>query len=211
MKPNTARKFPTKCGGKRWKCNVRTNDKKKKVWMEDMEGWASGWWLAGVGWLAGARRVRGRVKPSAHVAKARVSPASHGISGVHPYADPHWYDNIYILHIRSGPYTRSPIPHCWLSATSAFDWHYWSRRWHQITFLFAYIRGPVWSLPAHPCDFLNVGRQRWRYFHDRFAVTGDRLSCRVKTRIVFYRGDGMWTVSNCGWLRDNGEYEGKYE
>lgn len=26
------------------------------------------------------------------------------ISHVHPYADPHWYDNIYILHIRFGPY-----------------------------------------------------------------------------------------------------------
>lgn len=40
--------------------------------------------------------------------KARVSPGRESacISGVHPYADPHWYDNIYILHIRSGPYTR---------------------------------------------------------------------------------------------------------
>lgn len=40
--------------------------------------------------------------------KARVSPSRESacISGVHPYADPHWYDNIYILHIRSGPYTR---------------------------------------------------------------------------------------------------------
>lgn len=108
------------------------------------------------GWRAEMGRVRGRVKPSAHVAKARVSPASHGISGMHPYADPHWYDNIYILHIRSGPYTRSPIPHCWLSATSAFDWHYWSRRWHQITFLFAYIRGPVWSRANLP-SYLSHG------------------------------------------------------
>lgn len=83
---------------------------------------------------------------------ARVTKRRSGrvYLGVHPYADPHWYDNIYILHIRSGPYTRSPIPHCWLSATSAFDWHYWSRRWHQITFLFAYIRGPVWAHPACP-------------------------------------------------------------
>lgn len=142
----------------------------------------------GVGWLAGARRVRGRVKPSAHVAKARVSPASHGISGVHPYADPHWYDNIYILHIRSGPYTRSPIPHCWLSATSAFDWHYWSRRWHQITFLFAYIRGPVWSLPAHLCDFLTSAKAIFPR-----SVRGDSrtivLSCKNANRL---KGTGDW-------------------
>lgn len=147
----------TQISNEEWRLNdenamfARAIKKKEKKKKGTKGWWPSGWWSAGVGWLAGARRVRGRVKPSAHVAKARVSPASHGISGVHPYADPHWYDNIYILHIRSGPYTRSPIPHCWLSATSAFDWHYWSRRWHQITFLFAYIRGPVWSLPAHLC------------------------------------------------------------
>lgn len=167
-------------------------------------------------------RVRGRVKPSAHVAKARVSPASHGISGMHPYADPHWYDNIYILHIRSGPYTRSPIPHCWLSATSAFDWHYWSRRWHQITFLFAYIRGPVWSranLPSYlshgpvcVCFFFFFCRlpppiSRGRRFPLGVSARGTNTivgwqhrDClvlhRVKTRIVWkYRGDEV--VSNC--------------
>lgn len=149
----------------------------------------------GGGRVGGGRRMSGRGREGSEdgLNQVHMSPkrACHrpaiGISGVHPYADPHWYDNIYILHIRSGPYTRSPIPHCWLSATSAFDWHYWSRRWHQITFLFAYIRGPV--PPPRPSPwFFNVGRQGRRYFHDRFAVTGDRLSCRVKTWIVYNRG-----------------------
>lgn len=58
----------------------------------------------------GEKRVGGeRELNRVHMSpKARVSPGRESacISGVHPYADPHWYDNIYILHIRSGPYTR---------------------------------------------------------------------------------------------------------
>lgn len=42
----------------------------------------------------------------------------------------------------------SRFPIVGLPTTSAFDWHYCSGRWHQITFLFAYIRGIALILRA---------------------------------------------------------------